>query len=286
MKLPVRMMLRPRFLALRRGPNGGCLWSAIVLMTIAAWPLVGRAQGPPGRGGPPQPPRSPREGAPVDLTGYWVSVVTEDWRWRMVTPLKGDFASIPINPMGRQVGETWDPAKDEAAGQQCRGYGAPAIMRLPGRVHITWQDDKTLKLDFDAGTQTRFFRFDTPAPANTQPSWQGYSTANWERPPRGEEAQNAIPVFAVRTGVRGRSLEVKTTKLRPGYLRKNGVPYSDKTEVEEYFDYRKHPNGDEWFTVTTVVRDPVYLYNPFVTSSDFKKEPDGSKFRATPCQAK
>jgi hypothetical protein len=258
----------------------------LVIVMMAAWPLVALAQGPPGRGGPPQPPRSAREGAPVDLTGYWVSVVTEDWRWRMVTPLKGDFASIPINPMGRQVGETWDPAKDESAGQQCKGYGAPAIMRLPGRVHITWQGDKTLKLDFDTGTQTRFFRFDTPAAANTQPSWQGYSTANWERPPRGVEAQNAIPVFAVRTGTRGRSLEVKTTKLRAGYLRKNGVPYSDKTEVEEYIDYRKHPNGDEWFTVTTVVRDPVYLHNPFVTSSDFKKEPDGSKFHPTPCEAK
>ena len=258
----------------------------LVTMMIAASPLLGFAQGPPGRGGPPQPPRTAREAAPVDLTGYWVSVVSEDWRWRMVTPLKGDFAGVPINPIGRQVGETWDAAKDESAGQQCKAYGAAGIMRLPGRVHITWQDDKTLKLELDAGTQTRLFHFDSEAPANTQPSWQGYSLANWERPPRGAEQQNAIPVFATRTGLRGRSLEVATTKLRAGYLRKNGVPYSDKTEVAEYYDYRKHPNGDEWFTVTTVVKDPVYLYNPYITSSDFKKEPDGSKFRPTPCEAR
>jgi hypothetical protein len=74
----------------------------------------------------------------VDLTGNWVSVISEDWRWRMVTPLKGDFASVPINAEGRKVGETWDAAKDEAAGLQCKAYGAPGIMRMPGRVRITW----------------------------------------------------------------------------------------------------------------------------------------------------
>src|ERR1700690_2672003 len=91
------------------------------------------------------PARSPKDAAPVDLTGYWVSIVTEDWRWRMITPVRGDFASIPLNAEGRKVGETWDPTKDEAAGQQCKSYGAPAIMRIPGRIHITWQDDNTLK---------------------------------------------------------------------------------------------------------------------------------------------
>src|SRR5438067_13220970 len=90
--------------------------------------------------------KSPKEAAPVDLTGYWVSIVTEDWRWRMVTPVRGDFASIPVNAEARRVGEAWDPAKDEAAGQQCKSYGAPAVMRIPGRIHITWQDDTTLKI--------------------------------------------------------------------------------------------------------------------------------------------
>ena len=79
-----------------------------------------------------RPPRSPKEAAPVDLTGYWVSLVTEDWRWRMVTPIKGDSASVPINPAAKQIMNNWDPAKDKAAGNQCKGYGAPAIMRRPG----------------------------------------------------------------------------------------------------------------------------------------------------------
>lgn len=240
------------------------------------------AQGPPVA----QPPRSPRAAAPVDLTGYWVSVISEDWRWRMVTPLKGDSASIPLNAEGRKVVDGWDPAKDEAAGDQCKAYGAAAIMRLPGRVHFTWQDDSTMKLELDSGTQTRLFHFDANAVAKRAPSWQGTSVANWERPPRGVADSVTIPVFATRIGTRGRSLEVVTTNLRAGYLRKNGVPYSDKTVLTEYFDYHKEPNGDEWFTVTTIVRDPQYLNGPFVTSSDFKKEADGSRWHAAPCSAR
>ena len=57
----------------------------------------------------PQPPATPRGRAPIDLTGYWVSIVNEDWRWRMVTPPKGDFASVPLNPEGTKVADAWDP---------------------------------------------------------------------------------------------------------------------------------------------------------------------------------
>jgi hypothetical protein len=235
--------------------------------------------------GAPQPPRSPKAAAPVDLTGYWVSVVSEDWRWRMVTPLKGDYAGIPVNAEARKVGETWDPAKDEAAGFQCKSYGAPAIMRVPGRVHITWQDDNTLKIETDAGRQTRLLHFGDTAGTIFDPV-QGFSMANWERPPKGVEVPDNFPVFATRTGTQGRSLEVVTTGLSAGYLRKNGVPYSANTVLNEYFDYHKEPNGDEWFTVTTIVRDPAYLTGPWITSTDFKKERDGSKWDPTPCTAR
>src|SRR5579885_453864 len=167
--------------------------------------------------GPPQPARSAKAAAPVDFTGYWVSPVMEDWRWRMVTPLKGDFASVPINRVGYDLGMQWDPAKDEAAGLQCKAYGAPAIMRIPGRVHITWQDDTTLKIETDAGTQTRVFHFGGQAPPNEPPSWQGYSAAQWEPPLRGSGLPQA-GLGATREGAHGRSLEVVTTHLRPGYL--------------------------------------------------------------------
>src|ERR1700761_2606167 len=97
--------------------------------------LAGRSVGQPpaGRGGPPPTPLTPKQMAPEDLTGYWVSVVTEDWRFRMVTPAKGDYASVPLNGPGRAMANTWDPDKDIAAGQQCKSYGAAGLMRVPMR---------------------------------------------------------------------------------------------------------------------------------------------------------
>jgi len=74
-----------------------------------------------------------------------------------------------------------------------------------------------------------------------------------------------------------------TTRMKPGYLRSNGVPYSDAAVVTEYFYRHSGPGDLEWLTVTTVVDDPKYLAQPFITSTDFKKEPDGSKFTPTPC---
>jgi hypothetical protein len=238
-----------------------------------------------GQGRGQAPPPTPRAGASIDLTGYWVSVVSEDWRWRMVTPARGDFASIPFNAEGRKVGMAWEPAKDESAGEQCKAYGAAAIMRRPGRLHITWQDDTTLRIETDEGSQTRLLHFDGKPPANAAPSWQGYSVANWERPPRGPGTP-APGLGAVRQGLQGRALEVVTAGLRPGYLRKNGAPYSANALVREFYDLFTEQNGDTWFVVTTVVEDPTYLTEPFVTSSNFKKQANGSGFNPTPCSAR
>jgi hypothetical protein len=221
----------------------------------------------------------------VDLTGYWVSIVTEDWRWRMQTPAKGDFAGVPLNRAARAIGAAWDPAKDEAEGNQCKAYGAAAIMRVPGRLRITWADDNTLKIDTDAGTQTRLLRFAPGPPA--QPSFQGDSLAKWEGIQRGPGTPDFLPIgLNPREGTRGRSLEVVTTNLRPGYLRKNGVPYSARTTVREYFDLSNERNGDTWFVVTTIVEDPEYLTEPFVTSTNFKKQPDATGWNPQPCSAR
>lgn len=237
-------------------------------------------------GGPPAEPVTAREAAPVDLTGTWVSVVSEDWRWRMVTPARGDFASIPLNAEGRRVGLAWDPDADEAAGLQCKAFGAPAVMRIPGRVRISWQDDQTLRIETDQGMQTRLLRFGVPAEAIEPPSRQGYSVANWERPAQGIGQPDAFTLFSGRVGQQPRSLEVTTTNLLPGYLRRNGPPYSEDALLEEYFDHHVQPNGDEWFTVTTVVTDPTYLTGAFITSSDFRKEPNDDRFDPVACSAR
>ena len=242
-----------------------------------------------GRGRAGGPPPTPKASAPIDLTGYWVSVVSEDWRWRMITPPKGDYANIPLNAEARRVGDQWDPAADEKAGEQCRAYAAPAIMREPGRLHITWQDDTTLKIETDAGQQTRMFHFAGPAEAaqpNGPPTWQGYSLARWELPPQ-PVAGAGLPLgLAPRAGRQGRTLEVHTTRIRPGYLRKNGVPFSADAAVDEYYDAFAEPDGQPWFVVTTIVRDAKYLNMPWVTTTHFKKEQDGAKWAPTPCRVR
>ncbi len=203
--------------------------------------------------------------APIDITGYWVAFVTEDWRFRMITPRKGDYQPVPMTPEARKVADAWDPAADEASGNQCKSYGAGAIMRLAARFHITWQDENTLKVESDAGMQTRLLHFDGPASSTGERTWQGYSTAQWEKPS---------------------SLKVTTTNLRAGYLRKNGVPYSENAVVTEYFDAAPIPGGGQVLLVTAIVDDPQYLRQPFTTSSQLKKEADGSKWDPQPCTAK
>ncbi len=235
------------------------LIAAVVICMLAFSPAL-LAQRGRGRG----PVATPRQAAPIDLTGYWVSPISEDWKFRMVTPNKGVFGGIPLNAEGQKVGMSWDPAADEKAGEQCRAYGAAGIMRLPGRLHITWQDDATLRVDTDTGTQTRLLAFSAAAPA--EPTWQGQSLAQWNAP--------------------ARTLKVVTTNLKPGYVRKNGAPHSNKAVVTEYWELHALPNKDQWLTVTTRVEDPVYFTRPYLTSSDFKKLPGAPGWDPTPCSAK
>jgi hypothetical protein len=225
------------------------------------------------RGGGQAPP-TPRAQSPIDLTGDWVSVVTEDWRWRMMTPPKGDVSSIPVTPEARKIAEAWDPAKDVAAGEQCKAYGAAGLMRIPGRIRISWENDTTMKVETEAGTQTRLFRFgNQPAPAGA-PTYQGNSVATW-----------TIAGGRGRGGPRGGSLTVITTGMRPGYIRKNGVPYSANARVSEYYNATTEENGDRWLIITTVIEDPQYIQGRWVTSTNFKKVPNGQSWNPTPCEA-
>jgi hypothetical protein len=259
--------------------------AGLIVLIAAMFVAAGHAQG--GRGAP----QGPKAGAPIDLTGYWVSIVTEDWRYRMVTPTKGDYQAVPMSADARKVADAWDPAADEAAGNQCKSYGAAAVLRVPGRLHVTWQDDKTLRLDTDAGMQTRLFRFEA-APAGPR-TWQGDSVALWERPGgRGAGGGGAGGGGAAGGGgpadappPRGGSLKVMTTNMRAGYLRKNGVPYSENAVLTEYFDVAPQPNGDQLLVVTAIVEDSSYLTQPFVVSSHFRKQADAKRWDPTPCSA-
>jgi hypothetical protein len=258
-------ILRGRLAALLAG--AAAITFAMGAVTEVA--AQGRGRG----GGPAGPPPTAQAAAAIDLTGTWVSVVNEDWRWRMVTPPKGDYASVPLNPAGTAEADKWTPAMDG----QCEAYGAAALMRMPTRVRISWQDPQTLKIETDAGQQTRMLHFDASAAKPSGPSLQGFSEATWERPGGGRGRGGPPPM--------GGDLKAVTTMLRPGWLRKNGVPYSANAEVTEYFDRFATPNGEEWFSVTTIVHDPMYLNQDFVTSSHFKKEANDAKWSPSPCKA-
>jgi len=301
---------------------------ALTLILMSATSPGALAQG--GRGaGPGQPAQTGRAGAPVDLTGYWVAIVNEDWRWRMVTPPAKDYASVPLNAEARKIADSWDVSKDGS----CLAYGAAGLMRMPTRLHITWENDNTLKIDTDYGQQTRRLVFGATA-APGERSLQGFSAATWERPGRaggaggfggggfggpppggaggpggvggpppaggpggfgpppagGPGGRGAPPAAGAPRGggapqpPRGGNLKVTTTQLSPGWLRRNGVPYSENTTLTEYYDRFTTPGGDVWFVVTTIVDDPKYLTQPFVTSSHFRQEPDAAKWDPTACK--
>src|SRR4030095_11242745 len=209
---------------------------------------------------------------------YWCSLVTDNWTYRVVTPPKGDYLYLPLNADARSVADKWDPAKDEAAGEQCKGYGPVGVMRLPTRLHITWQDANTLMLETDTGTQTRLFRFDPPTAQSGPRTWQGFSSAEWQAPGgRGRAGQGAGP--------KAGTLKVITTQMRPGYIHKNGIPYSEDAVLTEYFTVVE----DKGLTVllhTVMLDDPRYLTQTFVRSAQYKKQTDAAGWEPSACSAK
>ena len=235
--------------------------------------------------GPQAPPATAKASAPIDLTGYWVSIIVDEWRFR-VSPQKGDMPYLPLNPAARQIANAWDPAKDEAEGNACRAYGAVGVMQRPGRLHITWADDNALKIEADAGTQARLLHFGAVPADRGAASWQGYSTAQWMV--NGRAVLDLGGIGVIRGGgpsgpPKGGSLKVATTNMLPGYIRKNGVPYSAGAVLTEYFNRLTGASGDIYIAVTAMVEDPTYLTQPFVRTYQFKQQADSAGWDPTPC---
>jgi len=219
--------------------------------------------------GPPAGPAGPaREVAPIDLEGQWVSIVTEDWRFRMVVPPRGDYPGLPLNPAARAAAEAWDPERDEAEGNACRAYGVGGIMRMPTRLRIEWVDDSTLQIRTDAGRQTRRLQFTATPSREEQGTWQGVSAAEWEMHGRSGNG----------------NLKVVTTGMRAGYFRKNGVPYSENAVLTEYFDLLTQHDGSEWLVVLSILDDPTYFTQPIVTSSNFRREDSRAGWDPSDCR--
>ena len=232
------------------------------------------------RGGAPAAPAAAagaKGAAPVDLTGYWVSIVTEDWIERMSpdSPRSGTGGAAGLGAAG---GRGAAPAATAGTPEPCRAYGAAGSLRVPTRLNVTWADDNTLKIDMDAGTQTRLLHFNAPAAPSGEKTLQGYSAANWEvgGGGRGGGGRGGAAPAAPRWG----SLNVVTTNMKGGYLLSSRSSYSDNAVLTEYFT--KHSDfGIDYFTVTAMVQDGPQTR---ATSSTFKKEPNGAKFSPSGCE--
>lgn len=215
----------------------------------------------------------------IDLTGYWTSIVTQDWLYRMRTPPKGDYAAVPLNKAARQMADAWDAAKDEAGGLQCKSHGAAGLIRIPQRLPITWADDNTLRIDTEGGSQTRLLHFGTGANFSNEPTWQGDSVAEWEI------LRQKRPQHLGHNASAG-GLKVVATHMRPGYLRRNGVPYSDKAVTTEHVDVATEPNGCRFILLTTEIDDPEYPTSMFLLNTPFRLLPDGTGWSPGPCTSR
>jgi hypothetical protein len=269
-------------------PHGTSCWLAVAL--ALAVPIAGLAQaGQRGAGaGAPAPGQAAgggrgagaRAAAPVDLTGYWVSIVTEDWIERM-------SPDSPPSGVGRGGRGAFDggggaaaptPASASAKPEPCRAYGAAGSLRVPGRLNISWADDNTLKIDMDAGTQTRLLHF-TPTAPPAQRTLQGHSAATWDLGARGGRGGGRGGAPAPAAAPAWGSLRVVTTNMTGGYLLSSRASYSENATLTEHFT-RHRSLGVDYFTVTAIVEDGAVTR---ISSSTFKKEPNGSKFSPTGC---
>ena len=255
--------------------------AGLAIAAAIAMPMTADAQGRGGGAAAAMAGKTPKAAASIDLTGNWVAIVNEDWRWRMVTPPKGDFPGLPLTKAGQDAANAWNPATDGS----CKAYGVGGVMRMPGRLHISWVGEDALKIETDAGVQTRMLVFNKRPDASTPRTLQGFSAAQWEY----ANFQPAAVAAGITVGKDnqppGGSLKVVTTNTTGGWVRKNGVPYSQNAVVTEYFDRFAGPDGAEWLTVLTLVDDPLNFNGPFMTSTHFKREADGSKWRPRPCKA-
>ena len=192
--------------------------------------------------------QSAQEQSAFDISGNWVALVTEDWRFRMVVAEPGDYEGIGLTAHGREVADAWDPEADIASGNTCKAYGAGGLMRIPTRLNISWSDGNVLRIDTDAGMQTRLLKFGDAQDNVGAGSLQGVTHASWDLERAGAFGTNAV--------------------------------------LTEHYELLVGGDGTEYLAVFSVLEDPEHLTQLYTTSTNFKREPDGSKWNPAECMAK
>ena len=202
---------------------------------------------------------------PMDLSGEWAPLFHEDQLERIPGPDIGDYLGLPINEAARLHGDSWDASLLTLPEHQCKPHPAdysprgPANLRIWREIdhdtqdliaihtHISWQQpERTIWMD------------GRPHPPDyAAHTWQGFSTGKWD----------------------GDMLTVTTTHLKMGWIRRNGIPRSDKAVLTEHF-----VRHDNVLTLISVIDDPIYLSEPFVRTTNWAIDPH-QQIAPYPCQA-
>jgi len=212
----------------------------------------------------------PKDGSPVRHPGYWVSVVTEDWRFRHGDSPKGIYTGVSLNAEGRKIADAWDPANDEATGEQCRATGLRTSCGCPD-AFTSLQDEQTLKIETDAAKQTVCY---------ISIAIRG----------RGEIGR----VFRKRHGTDPVGPRYRSSRFsegchdqpQAGILAKEGVPYSASAVLTEYFDRVIEPTARRNLAITSTVRIQCIWRSRSSRHSHYKKQTDSSGWNPTPCSAR
>ena len=188
--------------------------------------------------------------AQVDFSGEWAPRMWEDQPERVPGPELGDFLGIPINDAARLRAEAWDASIQTLPEWQCRPHSADYIWRGPSNLRISKEIDPVSRelvayhAEWLRSVDRAVYLDGRPhPPEGALHTWAGFSTARWD----------------------GDMLTVTVTHLKEGYLRRNGLPRSDKATLTEHWIR----NGN-FLTVMTIVTDPVYLTEPFVRTTDYE----------------
>lgn len=192
--------------------------------------------------------------AQADLAGMWAQRFHEELPERGEGPEIGDYTGLPVNDAARLRADSWDASKWTVPERQCEPHPAdyaprgPANLRIGRTVDPVSQEVVSWDVTVMWSLQQRTIFMDGrshPSP-NAQHSWQGFSTGEWD----------------------GDMLKVTTTHLKEGWVRRNGLPRSDKATLTEYFI-----RNQDYLTLVTIVDDPVYLTEPLVRTSDWVLDP-------------
>ena len=194
--------------------------------------------------------------AQIDLSGSWGARYHEDFPERIPGPELANFLGLPITEGARQWALSWDPSRLTLPEHQCQVHVSPYIYRGPLALRI-WEDREprsqkllAIKNYISTYEQTRTIWMDgrPHPPEYAAHTWEGFSTGKWE----------------------GDMLTVETTHIKQGWIRRNGLPESDRATLVEHFI--RH---GEYLTHVSVVTDPVYLTEPLVKSNGFRLTANG-----------